>query len=64
MADEKNETGVMGGILLIVFLVTLSILATTYFGQTLWDQGCEERCYPHQMESMTPATGCVCAEAQ
>ena len=64
MADEKTETGMMGGLLVIALVIAITFVLTVAMTQRHYEDGCQERCYPHQMESMNKTTGCVCAEAQ
>ncbi len=63
MAEEKEGSWVFG-ILVIGLLALLACLGTLSIVENRYQTGCEERCHPFQMATMTPATGCICAEAK
>ena len=63
MAEEK-ETGIMAAVaVLCIFMLFTGVVTGIWFNYD-YGRGCQGRCYPQQMESMTPSTGCICAEAK
>lgn len=63
MAEGKEESWLFA-LCVIVVLLALACLGGLGLSEMRYESGCEERCYPQQIESMTPKTGCICAEAK
>ncbi len=63
MAEEK-DTGLFAGLVIVIFLLAGTLMLGMWMVQNRFQTGCEDRCYPLQMESMKSATGCICAEAK